>query len=111
MNEYKVVVQKSTVPVGTGEKAREVIQYELDKRNKNLQFDIVSNPEFLKEGAAIKDFMEPDRIIIGVGNERITEIMEELYKPFMCPVVVMDIPSAEMTKYAANSMLGTRISL
>lgn len=110
MNEYKVVVQKSTVPVGTAEKVRKVIRDELDKRNKELGFDVVSNPEFLKEGSAVKDFMEPDRIIVGVDKKEMAVLMEELYKPFICPLIVMDIPSAEITKYAANAMLATRIS-
>lgn len=110
MNEYKVVVQKSTVPVGTAEKVRKVIQVELEKRNKKLKFDIVSNPEFLREGSALKDFMEPDRIIIGADKEKTESIMRDLYQPFDCPLIVMDIPSAELTKYAANAMLATRIS-
>ncbi len=113
MTGYMVVVTKSTVPVGTAEKVRQAINKELESRKLNIPFDIASNPEFLKEGAAIDDFMKPDRIIIGVESEKAQKIMEKLYKPFTLnsnPVIFMDIPSAEMTKYAANAMLATRIS-
>jgi UDPglucose 6-dehydrogenase len=113
MNNYGVVVTKSTVPVGTAEKVRHAVQEALDKREESISFDIASNPEFLKEGAAINDFMRPDRIVVGVDSDRAQNIMSKLYKPFMMnghPLVFMDIPSAEMTKYAANAMLATRIS-
>ena len=108
MNGYKVVVDKSTVPVGTANKVRETIS----KFTKH-EFDVVSNPEFLKEGAALDDFLKPDRVVVGVANERSEKIMRELYAPFVRtnnPIIVMDVPSAEMTKYAANTMLATRIS-
>ncbi len=113
MSSYGVVVTKSTVPVGTAEKVRGAVQAELDKRGVALKFDIASNPEFLKEGAAIQDFMKPDRIVVGVDSERAQDTMDKLYKPFIMnghPLIFMDIPSAEMTKYAANAMLATRIS-
>lgn len=113
MNSYGVVVTKSTVPVGTAEKVRGAVQNELDKRGVDLTFDIASNPEFLKEGAAIQDFMKPDRIVVGVDSEQAEGVMNRLYKPFIMnghPLIFMDIPSAEMTKYAANAMLATRIS-
>ncbi|MBT6234657.1 MAG: UDP-glucose/GDP-mannose dehydrogenase family protein [Bacteroidetes bacterium] len=113
MNSYGVVVTKSTVPVGTAEKVRGAVQAELDKRGVDIPFDIASNPEFLKEGAAIDDFMKPDRIVVGVDSEKAQETMSKLYKPFIMnghPLIFMDIPSAEMTKYAANAMLATRIS-
>lgn len=113
MNDYKLVVTKSTVPVGTAQKVRRVIQEELDKRGLNISFDVASNPEFLKEGNAISDFMSPDRVVVGVESEKAKELMTKLYKPFLINnfrVIFMDIPSAEMTKYAANSMLATRIS-
>jgi UDPglucose 6-dehydrogenase len=113
MSGYKIIVDKSTVPVGTADKVRIAIQEELDKRDINLEFDVVSNPEFLKEGAAIEDFMKPDRVVIGTDNVRTAEIMKELYDPFMRKynrMIIMDIRSAEMTKYAANAMLATRIS-
>ena len=113
MNNYGVVVTKSTVPVGTAEKVRQAVQNALDRRGENIDFDIASNPEFLKEGAAIDDFMKPDRIVVGLDSDRAQEIMSKLYKPFIMnghPLVFMDIPSAEMTKYAANAMLATRIS-
>jgi UDPglucose 6-dehydrogenase len=113
MTEYRIVVDKSTVPVGTGEKVRKAIQEELDKRGVSIQFDVVSNPEFLKEGNAIDDFMKPDRVVIGCGDVRTGEIMKELYAPFVRtgkPILVMDVPSAEMTKYTANAMLATKIS-
>src|SRR5512133_1165075 len=113
MTGYKIIVDKSTVPVGTADKVRAAIQEELDLRGVSLEFDVVSNPEFLKEGAAIDDFMKPDRVVIGTDNVRTSEIMKELYEPFMRKnnrLIVMDIRSAEMTKYAANAMLATRIS-
>jgi len=113
MKNYMLVVTKSTVPVGTAKKVRETIEVELKNRNLNINFDVASNPEFLKEGDAILDFMKPDRIVIGVESEKAEEIMSKLYKPFTLnghPVIFMDVSSAEMTKYAANSMLATRIS-
>ena len=113
MKQYKLVVTKSTVQVGTAGKVRAVIQEELDKRGVNIHFDVASNPEFLKEGNAISDFMSPDRVVVGVESERAQKLMSKLYKPFLLNnfrVIFMDIPSAEMTKYAANSMLATRIS-
>ncbi|MBK5276257.1 MAG: UDP-glucose/GDP-mannose dehydrogenase family protein [Desulfuromonadales bacterium] len=113
MTGYKIIVDKSTVPVGTADKVRVAIQEELALRGVELEFDVVSNPEFLKEGAAIDDFMKPDRVVIGTDNVRTAEIMKELYDPFMRKqnrMIVMDIRSAEMTKYAANAMLATRIS-
>ncbi len=113
MQQYVLFVTKSTVPVGTAEKVREVIQAELTARGADIPFDIASNPEFLKEGAAIDDFMRPDRIVVGVNSSKARSIMEQLYKPFTLnghPIVFMDIPSAEMTNYAANAMLATRIS-
>lgn len=113
MNGFKIIVDKSTVPVGTADKVRAAIQEELAARDVELEFDVVSNPEFLKEGAAIDDFMKPDRVVIGCDNVRTAEIMKELYDPFMRKqnrMIVMDIRSAEMTKYAANAMLATRIS-
>ena len=113
MESYLLVVTKSTVPVGTAKKVRAAIQEELDKRGVNIPFDVASNPEFLKEGSAIRDFMYPDRIVVGVESEQAREVMARLYRPFTLnahPVLFMDIPSAEMTKYAANSMLATRIS-
>jgi UDPglucose 6-dehydrogenase len=113
MNSYGVIVTKSTVPVGTAVKVRKAVQDELDKRGVQIDFDIASNPEFLKEGAAIDDFMKPDRIVVGVDTTKAEETMSRLYKPFILnghPLIFMDIPSAEMTKYAANAMLATRIS-
>ena len=113
LNKYIVVVTKSTVPVGTARKVRAAIQEELDKRGVNVSFDVASNPEFLKEGNAIKDFMSPDRVVIGVESEQAKALLTRLYKPFLINnfrVIFMDIPSAEMTKYASNSMLATRIS-
>lgn len=113
MNKYLVLVTKSTVPVGTAKKVKAVIQEELDKRGVNIPFDVASNPEFLKEGAAIKDFMSPDRVVVGVESEKAKEMMSRLYRPFLLNnfrVIFTDIPSAEMIKYAANSMLATRIS-
>ena len=113
LNKYVVVVTKSTVPVGTAEKVKATIQSELDKRGVNVKFDVASNPEFLKEGNAIKDFMSPDRVVVGVESEEARRLLTKLYKPFLINnfrVIFMDIPSAEMTKYAANAMLATRIS-
>lgn len=113
INKFNVLVTKSTVPVGTSEIVREIVREELDKRGADIEFEIASNPEFLKEGAAIKDFMSPDRVVIGVEGERSRKVMERLYRPFLLSnfrVIFMDIPSAEMTKYAANAMLATRIS-
>ena len=113
MKQYKLVVTKSTVPVGTASKVRAVIQEELDKRGVTVDFEVASNPEFLKEGNAISDFMSPDRVVVGVESARAEKLMSKLYKPFLLNnfrVIFMDIPSAEMTKYAANSMLATRIS-
>lgn len=113
MNKYLLVVTKSTVPVGTAKKVKAAIQEELDKRGVNIDFDIASNPEFLKEGNAVDDFMSPDRVVVGVESTRAEKLMSKLYKPFLLNnfrVIFMDIPSAEMTKYAANSMLATRIS-
>lgn len=113
LNKYVVVVTKSTVPVGTAVKIRDVINEELGKRGVKIDFDVASNPEFLKEGSAIKDFMSPDRVVVGVDSERAKRLLTRLYKPFLLVnfrVIFMDIPSAEMTKYAANSMLATRIS-
>ncbi len=110
---HVLVVTKSTVPVGTALKVRNAIQEELDKRGAKIEFDVASNPEFLKEGDAINDFMKPDRIVVGVESEIARDIMTRLYKPFTLnghPVIFMDVPSAEMTKYAANSMLATKIS-
>lgn len=113
MKKYTLVVTKSTVPVGTAHKVKDTIQAELDERGVSIEFDVASNPEFLKEGNAIDDFMSPDRVVVGVESERAKKLMTKLYKPFMMlnsRVIFMDIPSAEMTKYAANSMLATRIS-
>jgi UDPglucose 6-dehydrogenase len=113
MDDYKVVVDKSTVPVGTAEKVRAAVMETLSLRKENFEFDVVSNPEFLKEGAAITDFMKPDRIIVGTDSERAASLLEELYHPFSRnrdKLIQMDIPSAELTKYAANSMLATKIS-
>jgi len=113
MNKYMLVVTKSTVPVGTAKKVRMAVQTELEKRGVSMDFDVASNPEFLKEGAAIDDFMKPDRIVVGVESAKAEEVMNRLYKPFVMnghPVIFMDIPSAEMTKYAANAMLATKIS-
>lgn len=113
LTRHIVVVTKSTVPVGTSEKIRKTIQSELDKRNVSIPFDMASNPEFLKEGAAIDDFLKPERIVIGIDNEKTREIMNKLYLPFVLnnhPILFMDIKSAEITKYAANAMLATRIS-
>jgi UDPglucose 6-dehydrogenase len=113
IDKYILVVTKSTVPVGTAEQVRNVIQNELNKRKLDIPFDIASNPEFLKEGDAVEDFLRPDRIVIGVDSERAEKIMKRLYHPFLLnnhPLIFMDIPSAELTKYAANSMLATKIS-
>lgn len=113
LNNYVLIVNKSTVPVGTAVKVSEVIKSELKKRNITVEFDVASNPEFLKEGTAIKDFMGPDRVVVGTNSEKAREIMDRLYRPFMLNnyrIIFMDVPSAEMTKYAANAMLATRIS-
>jgi len=113
MKEHLVVVTKSTVPVGTAAKVKAAIQEELDKRGVDIPYDVASNPEFLKEGAAIDDFLKPDRIVVGLDSSRAEEVMKSLYKPFTLnghPIIFMDITSAEMTKYAANSMLATKIS-
>jgi len=113
MKDYLLMVTKSTVPVGTAEKVRVALQDELDKRGSDIPFDVSSNPEFLKEGAAVNDFLKPDRIVVGVDTDRARKTMERLYKPFTMnghPVIFMDITSAEMTKYTANSMLATKIS-
>ena len=116
MNDYGVIVTKSTVPVGTAAKVRAEIEKALAKRGTDastIEFDVASNPEFLKEGAAIDDFLKPDRIVVGIASDRAEEVMRRLYKPFLLnghPIIFMDIPSAEMTKYAANAMLATKIS-
>lgn len=113
MSKYLVLVTKSTVPVGTARKVKAAVQEELDKRGAKIEFDVASNPEFLKEGDAIGDFMRPDRIVVGVESEKARETMEKIYKPFVLnghPIIFTDICSAEMIKYAANSMLATRIS-
>jgi UDPglucose 6-dehydrogenase len=113
MNDYKIIIDKSTVPVGTAEKVRIKVREMLSDRNLSIEFDVVSNPEFLKEGAAIDDFMKPDRIVIGTDNPRTTELLRILYTPFNRSherIIAMDIPSAELTKYAANAMLATKIS-
>ena len=113
INKHIVVVTKSTVPVGTAKKVRTAVQEELSARGLNIEFDVASNPEFLKEGAAIDDFLKPDRIVVGVESKVAEDVMRKLYKPFLLnghPIIFMDVPSAEMTKYAANSMLATKIS-
>ncbi len=113
IKKYTVLVTKSTVPVGTAKKVKEAIHHELELRGEDIPFDVASNPEFLKEGAAIKDFMSPDRVVVGVESDRARQLMEKLYHPFMLTnyrIIFTDIPSAEMIKYAANSMLATRIS-
>ena len=113
LNQYTVVVTKSTVPVGTAKKVKAAIQEELDKRGVKVEFDVASNPEFLKEGNAVDDFLKPDRIVVGVESEMAEKVLKRLYKPFVLnghPIIVMDITSSEMTKYAANSMLATKIS-
>ncbi len=113
MEDYGVIITKSTVPVGTAAKVKKEIQDALDRRGANIPYDVASNPEFLKEGAAVNDFMKPDRIVIGIESEKARQILDKLYHPFTLnghPVIFMDIPSAEMTKYAANAMLATKIS-
>ena len=113
INKYTILVTKSTIPVGTSKKVKAVIQEELDRRGVQIPFEVASNPEFLKEGAAIKDFMSPDRIVVGTESERAQRLLSRLYRPFLVNnfrIYFMDIPSAEMTKYAANAMLATRIS-
>jgi UDPglucose 6-dehydrogenase len=113
IDDYVVVTTKSTVPVGTSEKIRAKIKAQIEKRGLNINFDMASNPEFLKEGAAVEDFLRPERIIIGTDNEKAAEVMKRLYLPFVLnnhPIIFMDIRSAELTKYAANAMLATRIS-
>lgn len=113
LEKYLLVVTKSTVPVGSSRLVRKAVEEELNKRGKSIEFDVASNPEFLKEGAAIDDFMKPDRVVVGVESERARELMTRLYAPMLLSnfrVIFMDIPSAEMTKYAANAMLATRIS-
>src|SRR5690606_34115356 len=115
IDEYRIIVDKSTVPVGTAGKVRSAIRKKLDARGlKNIEFDVVSNPEFLKEGNAIQDFMRPDRVIIGTDNIRTAEILKELYNPFIRttnnPILIMDIRSAELTKYASNCFLATKVS-
>ena len=113
IKKYTLLVTKSTVPIGTSQKVKAAVEEELAKRGANVAFDVASNPEFLKEGSAIKDFMSPDRIVVGVDSEKAKKLMEKLYKPFQLTnyrVIIMDIFSAEMTKYAANAMLATRIS-
>ena len=112
ISKYTILVTKSTVPVGTAKKVKAAIQQELDKRGVKIPFEVASNPEFLKEGAAIKDFMSPDRIVVGTESERARKLLTKLYRPFLVNnfrIYFMDIPSAEMTKYAANAMLATRI--
>jgi len=113
MNDYGVIVTKSTVPVGTSHKVKAEVQAALDKRGVAIPFDVASNPEFLKEGAAVDDFLKPDRIVVGIETKKAEDIMRKLYKPFLLnghPIIFMDIASAEMTKYAANAMLATKIS-
>ena len=113
MNDYKIIVDKSTVPIGTADLVREKVQKILDERQLNYKFDVVSNPEFLKEGKAVQDFMRPDRVVIGTDSDKVREIMNELYSAFSFKrnrIIFMDIRSAEMTKYAANAMLATRIT-
>lgn len=113
IKKYTILVTKSTVPVGTAKKVKAVIKEELAKRGEQIDFEVASNPEFLKEGAAIKDFMSPDRVVVGIESDRAKKVMERLYRPFQMNnyrLYFMDIPSAEMTKYAANAMLATRIS-
>ncbi len=113
MNDYVLMVTKSTVPVGTAAKVKNAIQGELDKRGVKIEFDVASNPEFLKEGAAVEDFLKPDRIVVGIESKKAETVMSSLYRPFTLnghPVIFMDVPSAEMTKYAANAMLATKIS-
>ncbi|MDR2065092.1 MAG: UDP-glucose/GDP-mannose dehydrogenase family protein [Prevotellaceae bacterium] len=113
LEKYVLIVTKSTVPVGTSQKVRQVIEEELKIRNRNIEFDVASNPEFLKEGDAVNDFLKPDRIVVGINSERAKKLITKMYNPFMINnfrIIFMDIASAEMTKYAANSMLATRIS-
>ena len=113
INDYIVVVTKSTVPIGTAEKVRKAVAEELAARKVDIKFDVASNPEFLKEGDAVKDNLHPDRIVVGIDSEKARELMDRLYKPFVLnghPIIYMDIPSAEITKYAANAMLATKIS-
>lgn len=113
IKKYTLLVTKSTVPIGTSEKVRAAVKEELARRGEDVEFDVASNPEFLKEGSAIKDFMSPDRVVVGVNSERAQDLMERLYRPFQLNnyrIIIMDILSAEMTKYAANAMLATRIS-
>lgn len=113
INKYTILVTKSTVPVGTAQKIKQIIREEIDKRGIEVDFEVASNPEFLKEGAAIKDFMSPDRVVVGVESDKAKELLSKLYRPFLTNnfrVYFMDIASAEMTKYAANAMLATRIS-
>lgn len=113
MQEYKVIVTKSTVPVGTSFKVKDAVNAELVKRGERIPFDVASNPEFLKEGSAVDDFLKPDRIVVGIESKRAEKVMQRLYKPFLMnghPLLFMDIFSSEMTKYAANSMLATKIS-
>jgi UDPglucose 6-dehydrogenase len=113
MEDYKVVITKSTVPVGTSFKVKSAVEEELEKRDVRIPFDVASNPEFLKEGSAVDDFLKPDRIVVGVESKRAEKVMRRLYKPFLMnghPLLFMDIFSSEMTKYAANSMLATKIS-
>ena len=114
IKKYTILITKSTVPVGTANKVKAIIKAELTKRDVDIPFDVASNPEFLKEGAAIQDFMSPDRVVVGTDSEQAQKIIAQLYKPFMLSgerMIFTDIPSAEMIKYAANSMLATRISL
>jgi UDPglucose 6-dehydrogenase len=113
MTDYAVIVDKSTVPVGTADQVIRVVQEELDRRGSDLTFDVVSNPEFLKEGAAINDFLKPDRIVVGVNSDRAAKNMTRLYAPFSMnrdKMILMNVRDAEMTKYAANAMLATKIS-
>ncbi|WP_339799829.1 nucleotide sugar dehydrogenase, partial [uncultured Marinobacter sp.] len=113
MDGYRVIVDKSTVPVGTADKVRDAVRLELDHRNLETGFDVVSNPEFLKEGAAVNDFMKPDRIVVGTDSDKAREMLREVYYPFNRShdrMIFMDIRSAELTKYAANAMLATKIS-
>ena len=113
MNGYKVIVEKSTVPVGTARQVRQVIQEEFAARGESFEFDVVSNPEFLKEGTALDDFMKPDRIVVGCDDVRVAALMKELYAPFVRtnhPIIIMDVVSSELTKYAANAFLAAKIS-
>lgn len=113
LQDYAVIITKSTVPVGSSAKVKQAIERAMARHSRTIPFDVASNPEFLKEGAAISDFMSPDRIVIGVESDRAAKVMEQIYKPFLLNgfrIIFMDIPSAEMTKYAANAMLATRIS-